>query len=212
MIADVRYCMSAKIFQRCVCWICGVITALFTIVSLGVSGAETAPVKTVYYVVERTESLQASSCQMALRGGAGYIMSEGVAFGVYFSAADAEGAVAALCEEYDTIVLYPKEIRLSARADEAAYSILQVVDGWIRFLQGGGAQAVVREGLRTSAKLLSWCAEEGDEAYLSELAVELENRLAEKVLYTETLREFTCFACERLSLRNRRRYYPIERI
>ncbi len=198
---DVRYCMSVRFFKRlCLC-VCVVFVAAVVGLSLGVKNKEISTVKTVYYVVEETESVGASSSQIALRGGAGYEIADGVAFGVYFSEDEAEQVLGRLQEEYDRVIVYPLSLTFLSAEDSFVYNVLEVVEGWTKVLQNGGAQDTVKEGLQSAAKLLSFQAEKADSSFLRKLSEVLESRLQEKVLYVATLRNFICFGCEQLSLR-----------
>ena len=198
---DVRYCMSVNFLKRlCLC-VCVVFITAVVGLSLGVKNEEISTVKTLYYVVQKTESVSASSSQIVLRGGAGYAIADGVAFGVYFSESEAEQALDRLQEEYSHVIVYPLEVSFLSSEDAFAYSILEVVEGWTKVLQNGGAQDTVREGLQSVAKLLSFRAEKADSSFLRKLSEELETRLQEKVLYVAMLRNFICFGCEQLSLR-----------
>ena len=194
--------MSVKFFKG----LCLAVCAIFIMgtVAFSLGGKQTmGTVKTVYYVVEPTESIGASSSQIALRGGAGYAIADGVAFGVYFSEGEAEQARCRLEGEYSQVMLYPMQLSFLASEDAFAYSVLQIVEEWTKILQKGDAQATVREGLQSIAELLSWRGEKEHSVFLLNLSEELNNRLTEKVIYVDALRNFTCFGCEQLSIKNR---------
>ena len=198
---DVRYCMSVRFLKRmCLC-VCVVFITAVVALSLGVKKESTSTVKTVYYVLQKTESVEASSSQISLRGGAGYAIADGVAFGVYFSESEAEQVLCNLKSEYGKITVYPLEVSFRSSEDVFAYNVLKVVEGWTKVLQNGGAQDTVKEGLQSVAKLLSFRAEKADSSFLRKLSEALEGRLQEKVLYVAALRNFICFGCEQLSLR-----------
>ena len=171
--------------------------------SLGVGRKTTAKVKTVYYVVQATENIEATCSQISLRGGAGYAIAHGVAFGVYFSESEAELTLRRLESEYSEVSVYPLDVSIVSSVDAFAYNLLEVVEGWKKVLQNGGAQDTVKEGLQSVAKVLSWRAEKENSPFLLMLSGELKGCLEERVLYVDTLRKFICFGCEQLSLKNR---------
>ena len=201
MITDVRYCMSVAFFKRLCLSVCAVFITAVVAFSLGGKKDGIGAGKTVYYVVQKTESVGASSAQIALRGGAGYAIADGVAFGVYFSESEAEQTLCKLEREYNQVMMYPLELSFLSSEDAYAYNVFEVVEGWTKILQNSGAQATVREGLQSVAKQLSWRGKKENSNFLLMLSEELENCLAEKVLYVDALRKFTCFGCEQLSLK-----------
>ena len=186
--------------RLCLC-VCVVFSTVVVALSLGVKKNGISTVKAVYYVVQKTESVEASSSQIFLHGGAGYAIADGVAFGVYFSESEAEQVLCNLKSEYGKITVYPLEVSFRSSEDVFAYNVLEVVEGWTKVLQNGGAQDTVREGLRSVAKVLSFRAAKADSSFLRQLSEVLESRLQEKVLYVATLRNFICFGCEQLSLK-----------
>ncbi len=203
MITDVRYCMSVAFFKRLCLSVCAVFVALAVVLSLGGKNDGGIAVKTVYYVVQETKSVEASSAQITLRGGAGYAIADGVAFEVYFSEEEAKQTLRGLEREYCGIMVYPLELLFLSAEDAYAYSVLEVVGGWTKVLQNGGAQATVREGLESVVRQLSWRAKKEKSDFLSMLCGELRGCLEENILYVDALRRFTCFGCEELSLKNR---------
>lgn len=200
---DVRYCMSVRFLKRLCLSVCAVFIMAVVVLSLGDRKDAIYTVKTVYYVVEPTESIEASSSQIALRGGAGYAIAEGVAFGVYFSEGEAAQTCRRLEGEYSQVMLYPVRLCLLSSEDAFTYNVLEVVEGWTKILQNGGAQATVREGLQSIVELLLWRGKKENSVFLLNLSEELKRRLTEKVLYADALRNFICFGCEQLSLKNR---------
>ena len=199
---DVRYCMSVKFLKNLCLSVCMVFISSVVALSLGGKRGAVGVVKTVYYVVQATESVGASSSQIALRGGAGYAIADGVAFGVYFSESEAEQTLRRLKCEYSQVVVYPLDVSIFSSEDGYAYNVLEIVGGWTEILQNGGAQATVREGLQSVARQLSWRGKKDNSALLLTLCEELKSRLAEKVLYVDALRNFICFGCEQLSVKN----------
>lgn len=195
--------MSVQFLKRLCLSVCAVFITAVVAFSLGGRKDAIYAVKTVYYVVEPTESVAASGGKIALRGGAGYPIADGVAFGVYFSEKEAEQIRCRLEGEYSEVMLYPVRLSFHSSEDSFAYTVLQIVEEWTKILQNGGAQAAVREGLQSVAGLLSWRGKKENSTFLLILCGELENCLAEKVLYVDRLRELTCFGCEQLSLKNK---------
>jgi hypothetical protein len=100
-------------------------------------------------------------------------------------------------------MLYPLELSFLSAEDAYVYSVLEVVGGWTKVLQNGGAQATVREGLEAVVRQLSWRAKKEKSDFLRMLREELQGCLEENILYVDALRRFTCFGCEELSLKNR---------
>ena len=200
---DVRYCMSVKFLKRLCLAACVAFISVVLVFSLGVGRKTTAKVKTVYYVVQATENIEATCSQISLRGGAGYAIAHGVAFGVYFSESEAELTLRRLESEYSEVSVYPLDVSIVSSVDAFAYNLLEVVGGWAKVLQNGGAQATVREGLESVVRQLSWRAKKEKSDFLLMLCEELQGCLEENILYVDALRRFTCFGCEELSLKNR---------
>jgi hypothetical protein len=204
--------MSVKFFKRLSLFFCGFFTFAVAILALGMGSLEQPAVKIVYFVIEPTDSVQASSGQIALRGGAGYPIGGGVAFGVYFTKTEAKEVLGALQVEYVNACIYPMEVRICDAEDDFAYTAMQVVDGWTEYLRDGGNQKTAQSGLTEVVGLLNWKGEQVGSTFLLRLSEALQDSVSGTVLRIEKLREFTCFALEELSLKNRRQYFKTERI
>jgi len=84
--------MSREYYKRIlVVWSIVVLFMAYICASAVTLLPNSAQIQSIYFIVEPTDSVAASSSSMSLRGGAGYVMADGgVAFSVYFSKAQAE--------------------------------------------------------------------------------------------------------------------------
>lgn len=204
--ADVRYCMSAIFFKRLGLALCALVSVTVCVMALALPQRAANAHKSVYFVIEQTDSIAASSGQITLRGGAGYCMNDCVAFGVYFAFSDAERVEEKLRKEYASVEILPLELALQGEEGTFAYTVIRIVDGWTQVLQKGGRQSVVRAGLEETLRILSYKAKQVDGGLLTELAEPLK-RLLESSLYVGDLRYYTCFACERLYQKGQQGYF-----
>ena len=141
--------MPTHFFQRLFVACFAMVIAFFCFGVLTSKRARREFSQTVYFAVYSTKSVQAAAGEIALRGGAGYALSEeDVAFGVYFSQESALESVESLRGKYPTAQVKTCEIALGdERLLNTFYGALQVLDGWRNALENGARQSVVKNGL-----------------------------------------------------------------
>ena len=150
--------------------------------------------KTVYFVVYPTESVEASTSEISLRGGAGYALTgEAVAFGVYFSQDEASGCKDRLCTQYPAVRV--KACLFSLKEEgltNTLYGILRVMDGWIKALENGTRQSVVKNGLAEVAGLVYRVGVESGKTVFCDFSKEI-LAISEGIVYASELRYLLCW-------------------
>ena len=86
--------MSREYYKRIlVVWSIVVLFMAYICASAVTLLPNSAQIQSIYFIVEPTDSVAASSSSMSLRGGAGYVMADGgVAFSVYFNKSAGRGS------------------------------------------------------------------------------------------------------------------------
>ena len=172
-----------------------VATCLFaaTAFSMGISGKTSN--RSIYYLIWKTDSVQAGSAVIEVQGGAGFATCDGVAIDVYLSLSDAEAAKSSL-ESYNNQIILRK-CTLDDGVSNIVLTGLRHVKGWQDALQNGVKQSVVRAGLQEIAKTLAFYAKEAKDVQAGRIANELQ-ALSAGIIYVQELRYFSCAAYERL--------------
>ena len=188
--------MSREYFKRtAVALSCVFLLVAYLCASL-VSGMPiSAESQSVYFIVEPTDSVAASSGSMSIRGGAGYEMADGgVAFCAYFLKEEAVKAHESLLLEYPTAELctYTRNGGFDAK-ERVIVTAVKIVDGWIDFLSQGITQNRVREGIGEVIATLQYLADPLAEQFAEALMDCLDG-----VITVRDLRYTVCFVAERL--------------
>ena len=194
--------MSAIFFKRIAVFISAVWVIFVLCATMFRGNARQAVLRerTVYFLVYPTESVEASSGEISLRGGAGYPYLDGmVAFGVYLDLEKGEEALRSVALEYPSASLMVKVVSWNlGECWEAVYGCLSVLDGWIEALENGARQSVVKAGITETSKTLDYIRRVYDEVLLEELSAGLVEA-ADGVLYASDLRWLLCLGCDKLS-------------
>ena len=191
--------MSVKFFKRLSVLFCAVVCFGSVLLAGILKTSATKSVRAVYFVLTETESVQASAGEISLRGGAGYPIDGGVAFGVYFSLKEAEAATVEISKEYANTYIRNYSIKTLDKKGNLGviFTSLQLVQGWIDVLEKGGRQSVVKNGLSEISSVLIKKGEDCKDILSFELGEELEE-IASKTVFASELRFFLCSACDRI--------------
>ena len=191
--------MSVSFFRKLVASICAVVCVGSIFLGLLVKAKTQEKACTIYFVTTSTASVEASAGIISLQGGAGYPMEDGVAFGVYFSMSAAEVAVNGVREVYPNASVQNRSIFFSEtdRSRKILYTALTHVQEWIKVLEMGARQSVVKAGLAEIASLLNRVGVEHADELLISISEELQ-RLSIKTVFANDLRYFLCWSCEGL--------------
>ena len=204
MVVGVRYCMSTIFVKRSVLvlsllWVFIVVTA-----SMGLGCEEKASKNKaeVFYLVYPTESIEAATETISIRGGAGYAYKEGwVAFGVYFKEEKAGDVLTSLQKEYPTAQVHRRVFSWgNYECWGEAYTVFALIDGWIGVLESGGRQSIVKEGLQKQVELHQYMGQVYDEELMCELALGLEETM-QGIVYANEIRLFLCDSCDKVLAR-----------
>jgi len=182
--------MSREYYKRIlVVWSIVVLFMAYICASAVTLLPNSAQIQSIYFIVEPTDSVAASSSSMSLRGGAGYVMADGgVAFSVYFSKAQAEEVRESLLLEYPNSELrtYTKVGPLTNQ-EKILLTALEVLCGWVEALKRGITQTQAREGVEEVIAVLRYIN--------NSEAVRLADALAECLEDVLTVRELRYCAC-----------------
>lgn len=189
----------STIFKRILLTFCAAFICVCGGVAIKASNQNKEAVHNVYYVVQYTDHVEAGAGEIFLRGGAGYALGDiGVAIGVYFDYSEAAAALSRVEKEYESAGLYTSRLEENQRGDAAIFSCLRVVEGWLKVLENGESQSIVKEGLRKVSDVLRYIAWESENLLADSFANKLEEIIAGTVLSSD-LRYFLCSACDRMS-------------
>lgn len=162
-----------------------------------VGANETKATKTVYYLVYPTDSVEAASLSVELRGGAGYYLkNEGVALHVYTNPESANSALGGLKKEYPTAFIESRSLLVNTQRKKVLWQSLGVIERLIVLLQEGCRQSSAKDVLRSVSLVLR---ANGDVDGLSVLLANELDEIEKDGIYTAELRYFLCSAYERFS-------------
>ena len=155
--------------------------------------------QTAYFIVEKTDSVSASSAILSMRGGAGYITtSGGVAFNVYFSSKEAELVYQSLLPEFPSAEIHTY-VKYGEFDDDAKFllSVIRAVVGWEQVLKDGVSQQRIAKGLEEIDSMLSFRALETGDSRCRDISLVLKECLSGMVTL-EKVRYFLCYATEKV--------------
>ena len=197
--AFIRYGMKAAFFRRYLICISGILMAISLFFSSMVAKWQASGNgQIVYFLTVRSDSVRASAGWISLQGGAGYVLSDGVALDVYFSLADAEKAMDRVLVEQEGLSV--DEYVFSTDMPAAFVGCLRAVKGCIRALEDGASQSSVQEILEKQADMMVYLSQECDVLAIGAAAKSL-RCITQETIYANHLRYFLCETCESIAKR-----------
>lgn len=191
--------MKATFFKRYFYLISGIFVAVSLFFSSLIASRQLrGDGRIVYFLMMRTDSVQAGASWISLQGGAGYVTSDGVALDVYFSQNDAEEALYRLSSVGGTLTV--DAYVLPADLPEAFLGCLQVVGDCVSALESGATQSSARRVLEKQADIMAYLSQTSGLGAVGRAANDVRT-IAQETIYASRLRYFLCETCESIAKR-----------